>query len=537
MIITFILASLVTLGRVWLVIGVAIFTGWFLGYASIKSRIFENIYISLIEVFESVPVISFFPIVLIFFVYNIGGYLGIELAVDFLVFTAVVWNIWMGIYQAFKTVPNDLLEVSQNYRFGFWGTMMRLYIPFSIPRIAANLIPSFADAFFYITVSEVFSVGTSTYQVFGIGSVLSQLTSEGEYGLALEGIGILGVFVVLFTYVLREFAKYSVAKYGLDTEVQIRKRGKIRIRYSSRISSSLSTFTRLSKSLPTPLKLRKPVEIEEEEAKKHKIWNYLGVGAGILLLALILYGAITTILSVSPSEWSYLVSTVPNDLIAIGVDYLRVAVIALISLLFAIFVGYYLATHSFAERMIIPIIQAFSAFPAPAYFPLLFLATYPIVHSLFGSFTNEFYVLFLGFVSTFYYVFYSFWLGVKNMPSQYWEIMKNYNLSFFKKMRYIIIPSAFPYIIAGLSSTVNSAWGGLAIGEYWPNIVQNENLCVKTGLMKDIAVATNNGNIALAAWLSLLFGIIVVIYSILFTRKLMDLARKKYIAEEGIYLA
>jgi len=537
MIITFILASLVTLGRVWLVIGVSIFTGWFLGYASIKSRIFENIYISLIEVFESVPVISFFPIVLIFFVYNIGGYLGIELAVDFLVFTAVVWNIWMGIYQAFKTVPNDLLEVSQNYRFGFWGTMMRLYIPFSIPRIAANLIPSFADAFFYITVSEVFSVGASTYHVFGIGSVLSQLTSEGEYGLALEGIGILGVFVVLFTYVLREFAKYSVAKYGLDTEVQIRKRGKIRIRYSSRISSSLSTFTRLSKSLPTPLKLRKPVEIEEEEAKKHKIWNYLGVGAGILLLTLILYGAITTILSVSPSEWSYLVSTVPNDLIAIGVDYLRVAVIALISLLFAIFVGYYLATHSFAERMIIPIIQAFSAFPAPAYFPLLFLATYPIVHSLFGPFTNEFYVLFLGFVSTFYYVFYSFWLGVKNMPSQYWEIMKNYNLSFFKKMRYIIIPSAFPYIIAGLSSTVNSAWGGLAIGEYWPSIVQNENLCVKTGLMKDIAVATNNGNIALAAWLSLLFGIIVVIYSILFTRKLMDLARKKYIAEEGIYLA
>jgi len=40
----------------------------------------------------------------------------------------------------------------------------------------------------------------------------------------------------------------------------------------------------------------------------------------------------------------------------------------------------------------------------------------------------------------------------------------------------------------------------------------------------------------LAAWLSLLFGIIVVIYSILFTRKLMDLARKKYIAEEGIYI-
>jgi len=56
-------------------------------------------------------------------------------------------------------------------------------------------------------------------------------------------------------------------------------------------------------------------------------------------------------------------------------------------------------------------------------------------------------------------------------------------------------------------------------------------------MMKLIDVATNEGNIVLASWVSLIFGIIVAVYSILFTRKLMDLARKKYIAEEGIYLA
>ncbi|MBP1357526.1 MAG: sugar ABC transporter permease, partial [Sulfolobus sp.] len=97
------LATLVTTGRVWLTIGASIISGWFLSYIAIKSKGFENAYISFIEVFESVPVISFFPIALIFFVYKIGGYLGVELAVDFLVFTAVVWNIWVGIYQAYKT--------------------------------------------------------------------------------------------------------------------------------------------------------------------------------------------------------------------------------------------------------------------------------------------------------------------------------------------------------------------------------------------------------------------------------------------------
>ncbi|ESQ26876.1 MAG: hypothetical protein OSP8Acid_00770, partial [uncultured Acidilobus sp. OSP8] len=165
-----VLALLATTGRVFLAIGLAIVTGWLLGYLAVRSRGFETVYVSISEVFESVPVISFFPVVLIFFVDRIGGYLGVELAVDFLVFTAVVWNIWMGIYQAFKTVPAAMVEVLENMGYGFLGKMRRLYIPFSVPRIAVNLMPSFADAYFYITVSEVFSVGATSYHVFGIGT-------------------------------------------------------------------------------------------------------------------------------------------------------------------------------------------------------------------------------------------------------------------------------------------------------------------------------------------------------------------------------
>ncbi|QIW23459.1 ABC transporter permease subunit [Sulfolobus sp. S-194] len=537
LLITFTLASLVTIGRVWVTILFSIFSGWLLAYASIKNKIFENIYISLIEVFESVPVFSFFPIVLIFFIYDIGGSLGVEFAVLFLVFTAVTWNIWMGEYQAFKTVPEDLLEVSENYRLKFWGTMTKLYIPFSIPRIAANLIPSFADALFYITVSEVFAVGTHTYQVFGIGTVIANLVSEGDYTDALYGIVVLAIFTIVITLLLREFSKYSVERYGLDTEISIRKRGRIHFGYSTRLVNALSYPAKLAKVFPTPIKLRSNIK-EEDEEKEHKyFWKISGIIAGVLLLGLILYGAISTIISVPLSIWGYLISTLPSDLIAILFDYIRVGIIALLSFVFAIFVGYYLTTHERVEKIVIPIIQAYSAIPAPAYYPLFLLVTLPFVHSIFGPLTNEFYVLFLGFISTFYYVFYSFWIGIKNLPQQYWEIMKNYDFRFWQKLRYVIIPGTFPYIIAGLSSTINSAWGGLAIGEYWPDIIQNYNLEVHTGMMKLIDVSTNEGNIVLASWVSLIFGIIVAVYSILFTRKLMDLARKKYIAEEGIYLA
>jgi len=530
-----ILATLATLARVFITIGSSIVTGWLLGYIAIKNRIFENIYISISEVLESVPVITFFPVVLIFFVFEIGGSLGVELAVLFLVFTAVVWNIWMGIYQAFKTVPENLLEVSENYKLGFLDKMIKLYIPFSIPRIAANLIPSFADALFYISVSEVFSVGVHTYQVFGIGTLISDYTAMGEYTNALYSLLVLAIFTTNITFLLREFAAFSVQRYGLDTEVRENnmRRGRFRIGYSARLSSAIGPFTKLAKYVTRP----RPIDIDEEESKKKMPWGKIGAGIGFLFLFLLAYSAFVVVKNVSASTWYYLFSTVPNDLIQIGTDYIRVAIIALISFVIAIFSGYYLAKNHKAERIAIPIIQSIAAFPAPAYFPLLFGATYPYLSKILVGYTDEFYVLFLGFISTFYYIFYSYWLGVKNMPSEYWEVMDNLNMGFWQRLRKVVIPSAFPYIVAGMTSTVNSAWGGLAIGEYWPQIYNSYNLEVRTGLMKELALADAKGQLALVGWLSLIFAVIVVIYSIFFTRKLLDLARKKYVAEEGIYAA
>jgi NitT/TauT family transport system permease protein len=46
-----------------------------------------------------------------------------------------------------------------------------------------------------------------------------------------------------------------------------------------------------------------------------------------------------------------------------------------------------------------------------------------------------------------------------------------------------------------------------------------------------------NGQVGNAAWVSLLFAVVVAIYGIVFTRNLMDLARKKYVVEEGVYAA
>ncbi len=537
-IILIILAVLATAGRVIGLILLSILTGWFLAYASIKSKFFENIYIILIEIFESVPVITFFPIVLIIFITHVGGTLGVELAADFLVFTAVVWNIWMGEYQAFKTVPREMVEVVENSRFGLLSKLRYLYIPFSVPRITANLFPSVSDGFFYITVSEVFEVGVHTYQTFGIGSVLDTFVANAQLFYIEMALLILGIVIVTIIIVLREFSKYAVGRYTLDTDAPVLKRGRLNMKETARIFAALSKnpLTRLARYYKYR-ETDKHEETYEKKERKQKRYKYVYATIGIAILIVLLYGIISLLISVKPAEWGILFSKTPFLLTGLGYDYIRVGSILLVSMVIAIFLGYYLAVNKRAEKYGIPIIQSLSAYPAPIYFPFLFILTEPFIFSIFGGFTNELYVLSLGFLSTFYYVFYSFWMGVKAMPSEYWEITKNLKLGYFKKMRKVIIPSTFPYLISGISSTINSAWGGLMIGEYWPDIYGTHSLSVHTGLMKTIDIATASGDITLAAWGSLIFGIIVAVYSVLFTRRMMDLAQKKYVAEEGVYSA
>ena len=535
-----ILATLASTGRVFGLILLSIVTGWIFGYISIKSKLFESIYIGLIEILESVPVISFFPVVLIFFIYHIGGYIGAELAADFLIFTAVVWNIWMSIYQAFKTVPLPMLESIENLRLGLIDKLKKLYIPFSMPKIAANLIPSFTDAFFYITVSEVFIVGTNSFHVFGIGSIIIDLINKNAFSLVYFSLAVLGIIIAITIFGLREFANQAVAKYSLESEIPIPRYS--RIKYLAKFYTPLTAPARrignittryLASPMRRTIKLRK---LEMEEERGNLVYKIIGAITGLVILSLLIYGVYSILSSTTYKLWIYLLNNSLYILINLAYDYIRVSLIAITSFLISLFIAYYLALHKKTEATAIPVIQVIAAYPPPIYFPIIFAASYTIIERFLSYLSVEFFVLLLGFLSTFYYIFYAMWLGIKAIPQEYWEVMNNFNLSYWQKMRYIILPSMFPYMISGLTSTINSAWGGLMIGEYWLNL-NGHNLEVRHGLMKLIDIWTYQGNITLAAWASFLFGIVVVIFAILFTKKMMDLARKKYVIEEGIFAA
>lgn len=542
------LATLATVIRIFALIGLSIVSGWILAFLAIRSRRFENTYVPIVNVLESIPVISFLPIVLIVFIYNLGQGLGVEIGADFLVFDAVVWNIWIGIYQAFKTVPENLLEVSENYRLGTFTILRLLYIPHSIPRITSNIFSSFADAFFYISVSEIFTVGVKQYSTFGVGTIIALATEAGDFVTVYYSLFFIAIAVIVVTVLVSQFSRHAVAKYGVDTAGEIKRatfEARYR-RYRRRLAVQLGV-DRISKYIPraTFYQRRSSMldddrEFDSDTRKRINYSSILKVAlivAGGAIFGYILYSAVRLVMSVPRSEWNGFVSITPFLLYAMAIDYVRVAVVALAALGLAIFLGYFMATHHRAGTIIAPLLQIWAAFPAPTYFPLIFIATLPFLRAYLPLWYGEVYIFILAFVSCFYYVFFDFWIGVQAIPSEFWEVMQNHELGFFTRMRKIILPATFPYLITGISSTINSAWAGLAIGEFWPLIDGKHSLYAGVGMMKFITQNMASGRVGDAAWVSLIFAIVVAIYGIVFTRNLMDLARKKYVVEEGVYAA
>jgi NitT/TauT family transport system permease protein len=540
------LATLATIGRVFALIGLSILSGWLLAWLAIKNRTFENAYVPLVNALESIPVLAFLPIVLVVFVSRIGGVLGVELSADFLVFDAVAWNIWIGIYQAFKTVPENLLEVAENNRLGSLRTLRLLYIPHSIPRISSNIFSSFADAFFYISVSEVFSITVQgqpvIYKTFGIGTVITLATQAGDFTTVYYSLLFIGIAVVAVTAMISLFSKRAVAKYGVDTVGEIH-RGTHHYGRWFTFQDQRQRISRYTSRLSVYQRRQRPSPEEDDEVldkaghRRALIAKWIGFSIGAIILAYLLYSSVALAISIPSQQWLGYLSSTPFLLYNMAVDYVRVLVITAASLGVAITLGYYMATHGRAGAIVAPLIQVLAAFPAPTYFPLIYISTLPFLSAVLPWFYVEIYIFILGFLSCFYYVFFDFWIGVKAVPTEFWEVMQNYEVGFFTRMRKIILPATFPYLVTGLSSTINSAWAGLAIGEYWIGIFGNHNLIAGVGMMKYISLNLANGNVGAAAWVSLLFAFVVIAYGLFFTRNLMDLARKRYVVEEGIYAA
>src|ERR1700741_273848 len=139
-----------------------------------KNKQAERILVPLLDILQSVPILGFISVTVVFFMALAPGrVLGAEFAAIFAIFTSQAWNMAFSFYQSLSTVPTELVEASQVFKLSAWARFWRLDVPFAMPGLIWNMMMSMSGGWFFVVASEAIAVGSHTARLPGVGSYVA----------------------------------------------------------------------------------------------------------------------------------------------------------------------------------------------------------------------------------------------------------------------------------------------------------------------------------------------------------------------------
>src|SRR5262245_19530059 len=167
------------------------------GYWAAKDPVAERVLIPLLDVLQSIPVLSFMPGILLAMVALFpGSNLGLELAAVVSIFTGQVWNMVFSLYHSLRTIPPDRLEVAAVFRFSPWQRAKWVELPSAALGLIWNSMMSMAGGWVFLTVIESFKLRNQDYRLPGLGSYLNEAWQQGLYGAMAAGMAAMVLMIV-----------------------------------------------------------------------------------------------------------------------------------------------------------------------------------------------------------------------------------------------------------------------------------------------------------------------------------------------------
>lgn len=523
-----------TFGRIWGMMLLAILLSLLLGILAARVKAAESIIISITDILEAVPVISFFPVILIFFLERLPPSLGTEISVDFLILSAVLWNILLGVYEAVSHIPAEYHDIMNVYRLNLWQKLRNAYVPAAVPKILSNIPPSFSSALFYVTLSEVISIGNRKYSVFGIGSLSLQYAQSGEYILTWILIAILVAAIALNYYFIIDPLLRRTDRYSFDTEpsrgTSSYRRQRVFIRSVSQFGSQLAVsgrrfVGRVSNAVVNRTTRKEPerrITISERSAN---------IIAGTLLTVLIGLAAFYIVVSGFGTAFTtYILDTGQLILFAynIGYDFLRIAVVYVVIFFTMVPLAIYLGGKRKRGKNSVAVMQILYSVPIPIFVPIIMVSVFPVLSSVMGfTIAMNAVVILVAYLSSAAYIFFNVYGAVLNIPDDLNMVTQVFKFTRWSRIRHVIMPGIFPSLVTGSMAAVGGMWGGLIVSEF--TVVNGHTYSVSTGLMRMLDSALFQGGhqgLIYSDAIDIFLVIVIIIMSVAFWYRLYSYSKK-----------
>lgn len=486
------------------------------GYVAAYNKRLEAPMLAVLDILQSIPVLSFLPGVMLAMVSLFPSrQLGVEFGSIILIFTGQVWNMAFSFYASLKSLPRELMETSRVYHFSSLQRLLQLQLPQGTIGLVWNSMVSVAGGWFFLMACEMFVLGKRDFRLPGLGSYLQSAASAGDTAAITWGVAaMIGLVVLIDQLVWRPAIAWS-DKFKLE---QVESSGA----HSSPVLSLLRKsplLSRLHESVTAPLMERVYMSAShrhQESASEPARWKKgIVVLAGIIALLLILHGIFQGVLLLRGVTRADLMTTIESA----GATFLRVLTSLAISSAWTIPAGVAIGFNARLARIAQPLAQIAASVPATALFPVLLLG----LISLGGGLNVGSILLML--LGTQWYILFNVIAGAIAIPSEFREVAAIFRFSEIDRWRTVILPAIFPYLITGLVTASGGAWNASIVAEYFH--FQGKVLST-FGLGAEISSATDAGNFALLLLSTIVMATLVVSVNRLVWRPLYRKAETRY---------
>ena len=490
------------------------------GYVAAYHARAERIMIPLLDVLQSIPVLSFLPGVMLAMVALFPTrQLGVELGSIILIFTGQVWNLAFSFYASLKSIPRELREAATVYRFNRWQRLVELELPYAAIGLIWNSMMSVAGGWFFLMACEMFVLGGRDFRLPGLGAYLQTAADAGDTRAILWGLAtMIGTIVLLDQLLWRPLIAWADKfKFEQIESATAPRSAVLDLLRSSRALAQLNrnVLRPVGERVDLFFARRAKARAASSKAERSAVARRVEDLFLALIIALILYGvwrAALTLSTLTAVEAKLLVRSAAATLS-------RVAAALAIGVLWTVPVGVWIGLRPRVARFAQPLAQIAASIPATALFPVVLLA---LIRWGGGINIGAVALMLLG---TQWYILFNVIAGAVAIPNDLREVATLFGFGRVERWRLLILPAIFPYLVTGLVTAAGGAWNASIVAEYFR--FKGETL-MTTGLGATISRATDEGNFDLLLVSTLTMILMVVLINRLVWRRLYKLAATKF---------
>jgi NitT/TauT family transport system permease protein len=495
------------------------------GYAAARSAAAERILIPLLDVLQSIPVLSFLPPVMLAMVALFPSrQAGLELGSILLIFTGQVWNIAFSMYASLKAIPTELKEAARVYRFSSWQRFIELELPYSAIGLVWNSMMSVAGGWFFLMACEMFELNNRDFRLPGLGSYLQRASGAGDTKSIVWGLAaMIGVIVLLDQLVWRpviawadKFKMESVcaADVSRSAVLTLLRRSELVAALYRRAVAPAGERLMLSCSRPAGESLD---AAESSQLPARRAWLHVArragaYSAGFAVTAWLAFHGYKLVVELGSNEMLFLLR-------GAAYTFLRVQGSLLLGALWTVPLGVAIGLSPRLARIAQPLVQIAASVPATALFPVILLA---LLRFGGGMGVASIVLMLLG---TQWYILFNVIAGAIAIPSDLREVAQVFRFGSWNRWRLLILPAIFPYLVTGLLTASGGAWNASIIAEYFH--FRGDTLHT-TGLGSIISSATDAGRMDILLAATMLMAVIVVTMNRLVWRRLYRLGENRF---------